>query len=154
MQIRPDVQARSHAPQWVALSIRFTQLDPHNVVPAPQTLPQRPDEHTSPLAQTLPHVPQFDPSEPRSMQPLAQRVRPAMHRQEPETHVSPARQTGRHSPDPPAPPAPEAPPPPGREVCPQLAAITPRKPPTSSCRHARLGRELFCIRQVLSGSVK
>jgi len=122
------MHARSQAPQCVTLSVRFTQLDPHNVVPAPHTAPQRPDEHTRPLAQALPHVPQFDPSERRSVQPLAQRTRPDMH-----------------APEPPAPP-PEAPPPaPGREVCPQLAAIRPRKVPANTQRHARLGGEFFCM---------
>jgi hypothetical protein len=50
------VHALVHEPQWVGSVLRFTQLEPHIVSPGPHV--QFPPEHTAPLPQTLPQLPQ------------------------------------------------------------------------------------------------
>jgi hypothetical protein len=76
-------QGRLQPPQCWVLLVMSTQLAPHAVRFAPQSLPQVPAEHTSALLHPMPHVPQLAGSEDRSTHAPAQSSKPVAHEQWP-----------------------------------------------------------------------
>ena len=67
-QASPPEHGLSHAPQWSALLLKSTQLEPQGVSPAGQALWHTPSEQICPAGQALPQTPQLAPSDWRSVQ--------------------------------------------------------------------------------------
>lgn len=88
----PGAHGMLQPPQLTTSVSVSTQLFSHWVSPAAQLSVQVPWEQTSPAPQTVPHVPQFWPSDWVLVQPLGQALRPSTQAQAPAVHSVPASQ--------------------------------------------------------------
>jgi hypothetical protein len=92
-----DEQVLPQLPQFVGSVPRSTQLPPQAVVPLGQTSVQEPWSQSCPVAQTVPHAPQFLASLEVSAHALPQSC-PTSHWQTPAMQVRPFPQAWVHDP--------------------------------------------------------
>ncbi len=83
------MQEESQAPQWIGLVARSTQLVPQVSSPESQPVVHTPSEHTVPVGQMVPQVPQLLPSELVCAQPDAHNALPLRHWQAPPVQICP-----------------------------------------------------------------